>query len=102
MAGGLNGLMRGIQLHKLEAVAKRVALADQGVDFYRTEGEGEVQLHDLAQWNFNRQHGGESGFADIRGMAFQPAARLGRDADIDLDFEARMTPGVGSVSIAAG
>jgi hypothetical protein len=35
-------------------------------------------------------------------MAFQPATRFGRDANIDFNFEARMLTQVESVSVAAG
>ena len=56
-AGGLNDFLRVIFLSELEAVAEGVALANHRIDLHPAEGEREVQVHDLAQGNFNSQQG---------------------------------------------
>ncbi|MGA3200301.1 MAG: hypothetical protein ABSD89_13000 [Halobacteriota archaeon] len=57
MAGGPDDPVPRVWLKELEAVAKSVPLANHRINGHWTERKNKVQLHDLAQGDFQCQHG---------------------------------------------
>jgi hypothetical protein len=59
----------GIGLEKLETVAKCAPIADRGVDVYIPDTQPDVQVHDLANGQFNGKSGRKSPFTDLKRSA---------------------------------
>ncbi|MGC2478001.1 MAG: hypothetical protein WA485_26925 [Candidatus Sulfotelmatobacter sp.] len=89
-----NEFVYEIWVNELETVPKGVPLANHRMNRHGAAWKREVQLHDLAQLGFNRQHGSDPGFANVHGTTLQPPASARRDCDIDLKCEPGMAAGV--------
>jgi hypothetical protein len=76
-----------IWVNEHETVAEGVPLTNHRVNRYGAERKREVQLHDLAEWGFNWQHGSDPGFANVHGTTLQLTGSARSDRDINLKLE---------------
>ena len=101
-AGRADDFSHEIQLKELKAVPKSASLPDNGTSRHATEGDGEIQLHDLIECNFHAQDSGNTRFADVDGIALERAGGAGIDRDVGADFETRLSARVDYFADCAG
>src|ERR1700733_4256976 len=89
----------GSGVNELEAVAECIPFANYRTNDHWPKRKHELQLQNLAQRHFERQHRRDPGFADVNGITHQPTARPRINRDVNFEFEPEMSAGLDAVRI---